>query len=426
MTKFLGVTIEAGGLAFQESGLESGSITELYTAINGANELVDVNNTTALYDPAGDTYGQGVVQTKRLYDSSTAITSLLINDISSLVVTTRGTVDVSFDDGNSWSTASNNIGATISSFTGTTHDGGIYKLKLKFTLGATYDESGSYVWVTTSSLTIPKSGRGSAGTVSDALIFGGLTQNGGGAGYTNSTILWNGSIWSTTGNLSYAGEGCIGCGTISAALCFGGTTALFAEVNNTDKWDGSAWATTTVLLRALHYSAGCGTTSTAINFGGTEPTIANTDKWTGSEWVTTSALARVTSYNGGCGTASAALNVGGTTSGNSNKTDKWDGSTWSTTTNYPFACNIPTCIGTTSDSLGIGGNTGAYINLVNKWTESLWVTTVAMILPRGMCECAGTTSGALAASGITGDTASNTTERWINTGIQKGFSAKIN
>ena len=94
----MGVTIEGGGssgLGFIDGGLEVDAITELYTAAAGANGLVDVNNTTSVYDVTGDTYGQGVVQTERLYDSATAITSLLVNEITSLFVGTRGTVNVS-------------------------------------------------------------------------------------------------------------------------------------------------------------------------------------------------------------------------------------------------------------------------------------------------------------------------------------------
>ena len=86
MTKYMGVTIgggSGGGAGFPVSGLEPDLVTELYTSIDGANGLIDTNNSTSLYSPDEDSYGAGIVQTNRLYDSATAIASLKVNEITS-------------------------------------------------------------------------------------------------------------------------------------------------------------------------------------------------------------------------------------------------------------------------------------------------------------------------------------------------------
>jgi len=420
MTKFLGVTIEAGGLAFQESGLESGSITELYTAINGANGLVDTVNTTALYNPTGDTYGQGVVQTKRLYDSATAITSLLINDLSTLFVGTRGTVDISFDDGGTWSTATNTIGTSITSFTGTSDDAGTYKLKLKFTLGAEYLESGAYVWVTTGSVSQTKSGAAGCGTTSAALVFGGHS----GGGYSNTTEKWDGSSWVTTGVLTQSKNALAGCGTTAAALAIAGQTG--AVVNTTEIWNGSAWATTGVVTTVKGGLSGCGTTAAALCFGGNSGTrLDTTDIWAGSTWATTTALVVVREDFAGCGTTAAALAIAGQTGAYTAVTEIWLASSWATTSSLTTVLSAHGGCGTTAAALCIAGASsgGTGLKKTEIWNGSVWATTTDLITARYVAESnCGTTSDALCigASGI------STVERWLNSGIQKGFSVKIN
>jgi hypothetical protein len=412
MTKYMGVTIQAGGINSSQFGLGTGSVAETYSVAAGDNTLVDVNNTTSIY--YGDSYGQGVVQTKRLYDSSTAITSLLINEMSSLFVGTRGTVNVSFDDGNSWSTATNNIGDTITSFTGTSADGGIYKLKLKFTLGASYGETGSYAWVTTSSLNVHRVALRGCGTTSNALSFGGYT---GATVRVNSAEIWSGTAWATTAVLTEAKNIMAACGTTSAALCYGGYTAD-ANVDTTEKWLGTSWVTTTVLTEAKRALAGCGTTAAALCYGGyAAGSVDTTEIWAGSTWVTTGNLTSANYNSTGCGTAAAALIMGGYTGADSNITEIWNGSIWATTTSLTAILDNHSAVGTTSAAL-IYGSTGTEI-----WDGSIWVTAGDLTSNRSSTAGAGTSVDALC---IGGTTATGLTERWINTGIQRGFSAKIN
>ena len=197
-----------------EYGINSnGMIIELYDTLAGNSGLVDVGNTISNYDTTEDTYGMGIIQTNQLYESTTAITSIKVNENTNSKVGTRGTVDVSFDNGSSWSTASNDMGDTITSFTGTASDGGTYKLKLKLTVGDSYIDC--YAWVTTSSLNAIVYQNSGCGTTSDALSFAG--QTGGGVKLTK-TEIWSGSSWATTSALNTARRAQTGCGTTSPMI----------------------------------------------------------------------------------------------------------------------------------------------------------------------------------------------------------------
>ena len=293
-------------------------IVERYSAEAGQVGLVDTGNSTAVYSTAEDSYGQGVVQTNILYNSTTVITSLLVEEITKSSVT-QGTVDVSFDAGSSWA-AGKAIGSEITDFTGTSADGSDYKLKLKFTLGATYDSATAFMWVTTGSLSEAKSYLAGCGTTVAALCFSGYFDS----TRLNTTEKWDGSSWVTTSDLTEAKHAPGGCGTTAAALCFGGDAS--PKTNTTEKWDGSSWATTGVLTTVKQELAGCGTTAAALCFGGDTGSRTNiTEKWSGSSWATTTTLTEVKSENAGCGTTAAALNFGGTSGAAVNTTEIWEG-----------------------------------------------------------------------------------------------------
>ena len=408
--------------------LDGNLISERYTAEAGEVGLIDVGNSTAIYSTGEDSYGQGVVQTDILYNSTTEITSLLVEEVTKSTVT-QGTVDVSFDAGLSWA-AGKAIGSSITDFSGTSADGSDYKLKLKFTLGATYDSATAYMWVTTGSLNVVKRNAASCGTTSDALSFGGLSS-----AYLNTTEKWSGSSWVTTTALTQAKTYPAGCGTTAAALCMGGNTDSEVAQNVTEKWAGSSWVTTGVLTTTLHSMVGCGTTVAALAIGGLTGDSgadkqSKTEIWNGTSWATTTALTKAWYSKGGCGTTSAALVFGGISTGYSDSTEKWAGSSWVTTTVLSATTAYPSGCGTASAALCVGGNVGgAGIVKTEKWDGSVWITTSSLVQGRyvlsdGAC---GITSAALCFGGNDGEgTNYDTTERWMAAGLQKGFAAKIN
>jgi len=420
--KIFGQTIAAGGdPELFDYGINSdGWISELYNQVKGDAGLIDTVNTTAGYNATEDSYGEGVVQTNQLYNSATPITSLLINEISDDAITTRGTVAISFDNGSSWSTATNNIGGTVTSFTGTSDDAGTYKLKLKFTLGAGYNVDGTHVWVTTGSLNVAKNGAAGCGTTSDALCIGGQTTG----GKTNATEIWSGSSWATTTVLTQVKEYLAGCGTTSAALAFGGDSG--AKLDVTEIWLGSSWVTTTALTQVKYLHAGCGTTSAALCFGGsTGANINTTEIWAGSSWVTTTVLTEAKSSVAGCGTTSAALCIGGHTGAVVNTTEIWSGIAWATTTSLTETKSGMAGCGTTSDALAFGGISDAYITTTEIWNGSIWSTTTNLTQGKYFVTGCGTTTTALCIGGYSQSANVATTEKWLGT-AQKGFSVKIN
>ena len=415
-------------IGFGEGGIFSNGklVVEMYTAAGGQVGLIDTGNTTSVHDSTNEAYEQGLVQTETLYNSTTAITRLLVEEVTKSSVTSRGTVDVSFDDGSNWSTGKA-IGSEITSFTGTSPDGSDYKLVLRFDLGNSY---GGGVWVTTGSLPTVVQHNVGCGTTSDALSFGGWTSSSGvGQGLTNK---WGGSVWATTPALVMGRFAHGGCGTTAAALCFGGDSSEGgggSRLSETEKWTGT-WATTPALGVGRRYMKGCGITSAALAFGGETAAAAaktdKTEKWTGT-WATTPALTSVRYYHAACGTTAAALCIAGNTGASVNTTEKWTG-TWATTgvlsqVNY----GLRGC-GTTSDALCTGGNTGARVTTTEKWNGSIWATTTSISTATMSHSNCGTTSAALNFGGKTGsDAYTATTEKWsYPTAIQLGFAAKIN
>ena len=428
--KIFGITVAAGGNPeLFDYGINSdGWISELYNQAKGDAGLIDTVNTTAGYNATEDSYGEGVVQTNQLYNSATPITSLLINEISDDAITTRGTVAISFDNGSSWSTTTNPIGGTVTSFTGTSDDAGTYKLKLKFTLGgAGYNVDGTHVWVTTGSLVAGRWYAAGCGTTAAALCFCGVNTW---PTLLNTTEIWNGSIWTTTAACVGINMLFTGCGTTSAALNIGGTTDIGStHKSTTEKWLGTSWVTTTSLTEGKSTTSSCGTTAAALCMGGnTGAYVDTTEKWLGTSWVTTGALTTVKYASGGCGTTAAALCFGGNSDAYMNITEIWSGSSWATTGALTVARNFYSVgCGTTTAALCMGGYSGANVNTTEIWNGSIWTTTTSLPkIVRGNGND-GTASNALSFGGSSGESGAIISDNniWYGT-AQKGFSVKIN
>jgi len=395
-----------------------GLIYELYTAAAGSKGLIDTVNTTAVYDSDEDSYGEGVIQTNQLFETDTAITSLIVEDLSRGNAPHRASLDVSFDNGSTWATGKS-LGSRIQNFTGTSSDGGTYKLKLKLTLGTTYD---SYTWVTTGSLNQARCDLAGCGTVSAALVFGGYYTD-----ILSTTEKWSGSSWATSGSLNTARMAFGGCGTSSSALSVGGYSTTY--LSTTEVWSGSAWATSVGLNQARHSLRVVGTTSAALSLGGwTESAVSTTEKWNGSSWTNTTSLLVIKRSMGVAGTSTNALCFGGDThlSAHLNSTDIWDGSVWATTGALNAVKSEMAGCGTTSNALCFGGADAAdYIDITEMWGGSSWATTTSLNEAKYYVQGCGIYSSALCYGGDSGAVV-DTTEKWSGVGNQLGFMAKIN
>jgi len=418
--KYMGVELERTAFEPKNSGLDSESIVELYTEETGKFGLVFRDSDSIPYSEDYKSYGQGVLETNILYESTTLINKLVIQELTNKAISSKGTVDISFDGGNSYSTGKI-VNSIISSFSGTNSDDGTYKLKLKFSLGSDYN-SGNNAWCITASLNEAKSGLGGCGTISSALCMGGST-----GAFLDTTEIWNGSSWSTTSALNDSKDALASCGNSSTALCFGGNNGTYSDAS--EIWDGSSWVTTSALNEGKISLAGCGTVSNALCFGGYTSTgfADTTEIWNGSSWSTTSALKEVKCQLAGCGTVSNALCFGGFSATAINTTEIWNGSSWSTTSSLNAArANLSGC-GNTSDALSFGGETTSFpwiVDTTEIWNGFSWSTTSALNEIRSRLAGCGTTSSALAFGALSDSI--DTTERWFTTGCQLGFSVDIN
>jgi len=411
--KFMGADLEKLKLVVGTiPGIYSnGDIYSPYDLKYTEKSLIDDENTISIFDEVKGSYSQGVIQTKRLTETTDAIVKLIVDEITSNYPTTKSTYDISFDDGGSWSTGKI-LNAVIDDFTGTSSDAGTYKLKLKFALGSTY---GAGTWTTTSALTEIKYGLAGCGTTSAALCMGGSTGV-----PLDTTEIWNGSIWATTTSLNDAKYGLAGCGTISSALCFGWTAPSVPEI-----WNGSIWATTTSLTETKYGLAGCGTTSNALCMGGAAgPPVDTTEIWNGSIWSTTTSLTETKFFVSGCGTTSNALCMGGYNSVVVNTTEIWNGSIWTTTSSLTGDRAYSAGCGTTSSALCMGGNIyGPPVDTTEYWNGSTWTITTSLTEVKGYLSGCGTALAALCMGGYN-STYVDTTEIWNAVGISLGFMAK--
>jgi len=421
--RIFGQTVSIGGPArsYRAGIVSDGSIVDIYTRAQGEAGLVDLETTTAMYEEDENCYGPGIVATEQLYESVDAITSLLVDELTNTPIGTRGTVDVSFDNGNSWAVGFA-MGSTLTDFSGTSSDGGVYKLKLKFNLGSDYGTD-VYVWTTTSALNEAKADFAGCGLTSAALCFGGYDTS---AAIVSTTEKWSEGSWVTTSSLTNAIQALGGCGTVSSALSFAGHTG--ATVNHTNKWNGSTWATTTNLSEAKHTPAGCGTTSGALCFGGYITSAVNTTElWSGGSWSTTSSLTQSKRSLAGGGNADAALAWGGDTASGAyvTVTEIWNSLTWATTSSLIEGQQEMAGCGTTSAALTFGGADADYRDGVEIWSGSSWATTTSLNEAKYYNEGCGISTSALCFGGDSGSVVS-TTEKWGHSGVQLGFAVNIN
>lgn len=265
---------------------------------------------------------------------------------------------------------------------------------------------------TTGSLTAQRYSMGVCGNTTDALAFGGSSNNG---NYRQSTTFkWGGSSWVTTTSLGAAIYYNAGCGTTSAALSIGGYTG--AVVTRVEKQSGSAQATTTAISVARYSLIACGTTSDALLFGGSTNAgnyrVANTDKWNGSTQATTTSLNNPIYGHAGCGNTSDALSFGGYTGAVVKLVEKQNGSVWTSASSLNTSRGDTGGCGTVNDALTVGGTTGAIIGSVERFNGTAQLTAPSLNVARYVVGACGTTGSSLSVGGQSGSTTTvSTTEK---------------
>lgn len=265
-----------------------------------------------------------------------------------------------------------------------------------------------YLWSTSSSLNVPRTGGAACGDTNDALSFGGYSP-------TNTTEIWSGTAWATTSNLNQGRVALAGCGVANCALSFGGNVIF--PTQTTEIWDGSTWATTSIMTSTRYAPAGCGTVTDALVFGGATTGVGtSTEIWSGTFWSLTGALNQPRFWLAGCGTTASALSFGGNSTITSAITEKWNGTAWATTSTLNTARYALAGGGNTSSAISFGG-TNPYTT-TEIWNGSTWATTSALNYERYAVAGCGSTLGALAIGGDDSHAITNAvTEKWNSVDI---------
>ena len=181
---------------------------------------------------------------------------------------------------------------------------------------------------------------------------------------TGAFQTFDGSSWSEQPDLNTSRSGCAGAGTTTAALVSSGTSTSNTIVGNTEEYNGSSWSEQNDVGTARYYFTGCGTQTAGLIFGGTTTTpspftpTTNTEEYDGTNWTAGGALITALGVHGAAGTQTAALGFGGTPgiSGGAGSgyqhVQGYDGTAWS---------SRPSMSDATSAFRGTGGtSTAAY------------------------------------------------------------------
>ncbi len=150
-----------------------------------------------------------------------------------------------------------------------------YPQGMSAVLGRLYRFNGSTnVWSDVQAVPIPGFSIGMTGTATNALLFGGRTNN----TYSYTAYTFNGTSFTATGSMPVS-RGCTGVGTPSATLCVGGSGQSNVD-RKTYYFNGSTWSTLSDQPTAYYYQAVFGSAQNAF----IAKRLVNSLKWNGTAW----------------------------------------------------------------------------------------------------------------------------------------------
>jgi len=199
--------------------------------------------------------------------------------------------------------------------------------------------------------------RGSGGTQTSALHFGGLPT-------TDKTESWNGTSWSEVADLNTARYNLSSAGADNTSgLAFGGIYPPGQIQALTEGWNGTSWTEVADLNTARNNLAGFGIKTSAIATTGEDPSrVSLTEKWNGTSWAEVANTNAVRNGAGSCGADNTSgLIFGGHESdpagGNVGKTELWNGTSWSEQADLsgPVYFQAQTGAGTSAAAISFGG-----------------------------------------------------------------------
>jgi hypothetical protein len=307
-------------------------------------------------------------------------------------------------------------------------------------------------WTETTDISTAAEGRGTSGSYTECISFGGYTTTA-----TATTEHWNGSSWTEIADLAtarYSPRGQSGgttAGAASAAWVAGGytTTAIatteeftapatfnqiqegqlyFNSTTNTFKETisdvpGTSWSSGTNLNQARSFNNASGDLTSAITFGGSPaPTQAYSEQWDGSSWTEVGDLneGRVAGAAGGASGTDAIMGGGYELPniGNSVNTEIWNGSSWTEVNNlnaqkYTAGSGIPV----STSGIAFGGN--PVVATAEVWDGTNWTEVGDLNTARMYLGGFGSATSAIASNGVNPGNSpaytQNVVEKWDGT-----------
>ena len=277
--------------------------------------------------------------------------------------------------------------------------------------------AGAGAWASAPAVNTARRSVGSTGTVTAALIAGGISPSGGGS---TATETYNGSAWTTSpATLNTGRQYLKGDGSSTAAIVFGGV-GPGAAYDLTETFNGSAWTETNDLNTARQKmgNSTLGSTTASLCFGGSgadpSPTKDDeTEKWNGTSWSEDANLNTARQGIGGAGTSTAALSIGGNPP-ESNQVESWNGTSWTELTpNLNTARSEFGSAGSQTSAIIWGGNPNSPGLLVEQWDGPAWTEVADTAQKHAGSGSAGVSNGsAYDISGYDGSSNITSTEQW--------------
>ena len=202
--------------------------------------------------------------------------------------------------------------------------------------------------------------RGSGGTQTSALYFGGLVSG----TPSDLTESWNGTSWTAVNTLNTARYNLSGAGADNtSSLAFGGIYPPGQIQALTEGWNGTSWTEVADLNTARNNLAGFGIKTSAIATTGEDPSrVSLTESWNGSSWTNVADTNAERNGAGSCGADNTSGLIfggytGGPTGGNTGLTELWNGTSWSEEADLsgPVYYQAQTGAGTATAAISFGG-----------------------------------------------------------------------
>ena len=291
-----------------------------------------------------------------------------------------------------------------------------------------YDGNG---WRTLTSATNTRDqvSRGTCGTVTAGLVFGGT----GPSIIRATTELWNGTSWSESGDLSDSRGGGESFGTQTACVTTGGYNDYSPPywTNATEEFNGSSWTSGTATPLNTNQGCGVGIETAGMIVGQREQpsnsypsaaSVTQTRNYDGTNWSLGGVLNMAANGNFTAGSQTAARKAGGASPAPASytNTEEWDNTSWTTGPALASDLSNGGGAGTSTAAVYAGGQTPPgnltttqeVTKTIGTLTAAAWASGGALNVPRVQTYGAGSQTAGLIFGGEGPPGARNQTEEY--------------